>query len=190
MDPPPGLDAPGSGGSPFQATRQLLEALAQSDLLLVAGALEARFGAERAEEGGSPLSWEMLAVMQGEGLTIGSHTMSHAVLTRETPERAREEMAGSRRALRERLGVQVRTSTRVKDIRCGEVELENGEIIRAENILWAAGVSAVPLTKKLGVDLDRAGRLARGREVEAALRNAALWSAGQGGGVVGDAAGA
>src|SRR6185369_9653963 len=58
-----------------------------------------------------------------------------------------------------RLGVQVRTSTRVKDIRCGEVELENGEIIRAENILWAAGVSATPLTRKLGVELDRAGRV-------------------------------
>jgi NADH dehydrogenase len=57
------------------------------------------------------------------------------------------------------LGVQVRTSTKVKTIREKEVELETGEILRAENILWAAGVSAVPLTKKLGVDLDRAGRV-------------------------------
>src|ERR1051325_4004295 len=39
------------------------------------------------------------------------------------------------------LGVQVRTSARVKNIRKGEVELDSGEIIRAENILWAAGVS-------------------------------------------------
>ena len=59
----------------------------------------------------------------------------------------------------EKLGVQVRTSTRVKTIRESEVELESGEIIHAENILWAAGVSAVPLTKKLGVELDRAGRV-------------------------------
>src|SRR4029077_7184073 len=36
------------------------------------------------------------------------------------------------------LGVQVRTSTRVKEIRQSEVELEGGEIISAENILWAA----------------------------------------------------
>src|SRR2546430_11705480 len=55
--------------------------------------------------------------------------------------------------------VQVRTSTGVKTIRDREVELEGGEVLRAENILWAAGVSAVPLTKKLGVDLDRAGRV-------------------------------
>ena len=58
-----------------------------------------------------------------------------------------------------KLGVQVRTSTRVQAIREKEVELEGGEIIRAENILWAAGVSATPLTRKLGVELDRAGRV-------------------------------
>jgi NADH dehydrogenase len=59
----------------------------------------------------------------------------------------------------EKLGVQVRTSTRVKDIRENEVELETGEVIRAGNILWAAGVSAAPLTAKLGVDLDKSGRI-------------------------------
>ncbi|MGN6554195.1 MAG: NAD(P)/FAD-dependent oxidoreductase [Verrucomicrobiota bacterium] len=57
------------------------------------------------------------------------------------------------------LGVQVRTATRVKMIRQGEVELEGGEVIRAGNIIWAAGVSANPLTKKLSVELDRAGRV-------------------------------
>ena len=59
----------------------------------------------------------------------------------------------------EALGVQVRTSTPVKNIRDGEVELANGEIIRAGNIIWAAGVSAAPLTRKLGVELDKAGRV-------------------------------
>ena len=33
------------------------------------------------------------------------------------------------------------------------------ETIAAENILWAAGVSASPLTRKLGVELDQAGRI-------------------------------
>jgi NADH dehydrogenase len=59
----------------------------------------------------------------------------------------------------EALGVQVRTSTSVKNICEGKVELASGEIIHAGNILWAAGVSATPLTKKLGVELDRAGRI-------------------------------
>jgi NADH:ubiquinone reductase (H+-translocating) len=59
----------------------------------------------------------------------------------------------------ESLGVQVRNNIHVKNIRAGEVELANDEIIRAGNILWAAGVSATPLTKKLGVELDKVGRV-------------------------------
>jgi NADH dehydrogenase len=59
----------------------------------------------------------------------------------------------------EHLGVQVRTSTMVKNIREGEVELQSGEVIRAGNILWTAGVSASPLAKKLGTELDKAGRI-------------------------------
>jgi NADH:ubiquinone reductase (H+-translocating) len=59
----------------------------------------------------------------------------------------------------EGLGVQVRTATRVNAIHPGEVKLATGEIIRAENILWAAGVSAVPLTSKLGTQLDHSGRV-------------------------------
>jgi NADH:ubiquinone reductase (H+-translocating) len=39
------------------------------------------------------------------------------------------------------------------------VDLESGETIFAESILWAAGVSASPLTRKLGVELDKAGRV-------------------------------
>ena len=57
------------------------------------------------------------------------------------------------------LGVEVRTTTKVKSISQGRVELDSGEIIFAENIIWAAGVSASPLTHMLGVELDRAGRV-------------------------------
>jgi len=57
------------------------------------------------------------------------------------------------------LGVEVRTATKVKSINQGRVDLEGGETIFAENIIWAAGVSASPLTAKLGVELDRAGRV-------------------------------
>ena len=57
------------------------------------------------------------------------------------------------------LGVQIRNNIHVKDIRPGEVELANGEVIRAGNIIWAAGVGASPLTKKLGVELDKSGRV-------------------------------
>lgn len=59
----------------------------------------------------------------------------------------------------EDLGVEVRTATKVKSISQGRLDLENSETIFAENIIWAAGVSASPLTAKLGVELDRAGRV-------------------------------
>jgi len=59
----------------------------------------------------------------------------------------------------EKLGAHVRTGMKVRSITEGRVDLENGETIRAANIIWAAGVSATPLTKKLGVELDRAGRV-------------------------------
>ena len=69
------------------------------------------------------------------------------------------ELSESARRQLEHLGVQVRTSTRVRTLRDRAAELDNGEIIHAENILWAAGVSASPLTAKLGVELDHAGRV-------------------------------
>ncbi|HUR45317.1 MAG TPA: NAD(P)/FAD-dependent oxidoreductase [Candidatus Saccharimonadales bacterium] len=59
-----------------------------------------------------------------------------------------------------KLHVDVRTRTKVKNIADRRVELENGEVIEAENIVWAAGVSASPLTRRLdGVELDKAGRI-------------------------------
>jgi NADH dehydrogenase len=69
------------------------------------------------------------------------------------------ELSTSAQRQLEALGVQVHTATLVKNIRDGEVELANGEILRAGNIIWAAGVSATPLTKKLGVELDKGGRV-------------------------------
>lgn len=69
------------------------------------------------------------------------------------------DLAESARRQLERLGVQVRTATKVSAIQSGTVTLATGETLRAENILWAAGVAAVPLTAKLGVELDRSGRV-------------------------------
>ena len=57
------------------------------------------------------------------------------------------------------LGVSVRTDTPVKSIREGEVELADGKVIKSGNIVWAAGVATTPLAKKLGCELDRAGRV-------------------------------
>lgn len=58
----------------------------------------------------------------------------------------------------ESLGVTVWPGLHVKDIRAGEVVLPN-ETLRAENIIWAAGVAASPLGVQLGAETDRAGRV-------------------------------
>jgi NADH dehydrogenase len=70
-----------------------------------------------------------------------------------------EDLSESATRQLKRLGAQIRTGVQVKNIRRGEVELANGEKLAGENILWAAGVSATPLTQKLGAELDRAGRV-------------------------------
>ena len=70
-----------------------------------------------------------------------------------------EDLSASARRQLEKLGVQVRTGVHVKDIRAGEVELASGDVIRAGNIIWAAGVAATPLSKSLGAELDKAGRI-------------------------------
>lgn len=56
----------------------------------------------------------------------------------------------------EKLGVEVRLSTPVRDIRDGCVMLDN-ERIEAGVILWAAGVRGVPIAATLGAKLDRRG---------------------------------
>lgn len=58
----------------------------------------------------------------------------------------------------ERLGVEVRTDTRVTNI--DETGVYIGEEhIPARTVLWAAGVAASPVARSLGVELDRAGRV-------------------------------
>jgi NADH:ubiquinone reductase (H+-translocating) len=69
------------------------------------------------------------------------------------------ELSASAQRQLEHLGVQVRTGLKVRNISEGRVDLDNGETIHAANIIWAAGVSATPVTKKLGVELDRSGRV-------------------------------
>jgi NADH dehydrogenase len=63
----------------------------------------------------------------------------------------------ARQAL-EKLGVEVRTNTRVTHI--DETGVFIGEEhIPARTVIWAAGVAASPVARSLGVELDRAGRV-------------------------------
>lgn len=59
----------------------------------------------------------------------------------------------------QRLGVEVRNKTRVTDVLPGRLNFQDGSHLLAEAIVWAAGIAASPLTKDLGVETDRSGRI-------------------------------
>jgi NADH dehydrogenase len=69
-----------------------------------------------------------------------------------------EDLSHSAQEQLNRLGVEVRTSTTVTQIEPGAVHAGNARF-RATVVLWAAGVAASPLGKKLGAAVDRAGRV-------------------------------
>jgi len=68
------------------------------------------------------------------------------------------ELSASAQRQLEHLGVEVRTATRVEAITAGQV-VAGGQTLRSDNIVWGAGVAAVPLARQLGMESDRAGRV-------------------------------
>lgn len=68
------------------------------------------------------------------------------------------ELRASAKRQLERLGVDVRLNKRVEAVREGELVV-SGETLRADNIIWGAGVGAAPISRLLGVELDRGGRI-------------------------------
>jgi NADH:ubiquinone reductase (H+-translocating) len=62
------------------------------------------------------------------------------------------------RELRAR-GIEIRTETSAKEITDHDVTLSDGERIRARTMVWTAGVKPSPAVGKLGLPLDRSGRV-------------------------------
>jgi NADH:ubiquinone reductase (H+-translocating) len=140
---------------------------------------------ERAENGASPAERErlMTIVVVGGGPTGVELAGAFAELTRRVlkrdfrkidPRQARvilleadarllrqfsERLSAKAAAQLSRLGVEVRTNVRVENIGENFLQLAGGTRIESANIIWTAGVTANPLTQKLGVELDRGGRV-------------------------------
>lgn len=93
----------GSLSSSMSAVSALLPVLPQADVIRLMNCLETRVGSKPSV---IPLSvnWPMIHDMRRSGVTIGSHTRSHACLTLETREAIREELVGSKRTLEAELG--------------------------------------------------------------------------------------
>ena len=69
-----------------------------------------------------------------------------------------EDLSRSAQEQLQRLGVEVRTSALVTQVEAGTVHLGQTRL-QAAVVLWAAGVAASGLGKKLGAPVDRAGRV-------------------------------
>jgi peptidoglycan/xylan/chitin deacetylase (PgdA/CDA1 family) len=84
--------------------RWLLNTQTQKGLRRVIEALETVSGIRDADYPDlQVMDWEMVRTMDASGITIGSHTQTHALLTEESLERAANQAVGSMYTLRDRL---------------------------------------------------------------------------------------
>jgi peptidoglycan/xylan/chitin deacetylase (PgdA/CDA1 family) len=85
--------------------RHLFTTLPQHRLRRVVAALES---VARIDDADFPdlhaMTWDMVSTLDRCGMTVGSHTQTHALLTIETPDRMANQLTGSARTLQHRLG--------------------------------------------------------------------------------------
>ncbi len=68
------------------------------------------------------------------------------------------------------LGVEIIFNDRVVDVQESHVQLKGGGMIETRNVLWAAGVAGNPVSKSLGIELDRGGRVPVDKDLSIASR--------------------
>ncbi|HEX8914696.1 MAG TPA: NAD(P)/FAD-dependent oxidoreductase [Humisphaera sp.] len=73
------------------------------------------------------------------------------------PDRAKRDL--------EAMGVEVRLNARVTNVDDQGVWINGTEQLRAQNVIWAAGVTAPPVLKTMGVATDRSGRVKVGPDL-------------------------
>jgi peptidoglycan/xylan/chitin deacetylase (PgdA/CDA1 family) len=92
----------------FQLMTTLLNSLPQEQIIWLLAALEQESVLDRAVlEDLSPVDWDMVRTMHRNGVTIGSHTDSHVLLTSESMETARLELLRSKQALESQLKTEI-----------------------------------------------------------------------------------
>ncbi|MDF1653665.1 MAG: FAD-dependent oxidoreductase [Coxiellaceae bacterium] len=57
------------------------------------------------------------------------------------------------------MGIEMRPNTNVKVITEDRIELDSGEVVETQTVVWTAGMRSSDLTSQFGVALDRYGRL-------------------------------
>ena len=92
--------------NPYSAVTAMLPELSQADADRLMAVLDAQVGNGTAAVPRT-MTWSMLEEMHRGGFTIGSHTKTHVWLAHESPDKAFDELAGSKREIEHRLGSRV-----------------------------------------------------------------------------------
>jgi peptidoglycan/xylan/chitin deacetylase (PgdA/CDA1 family) len=110
-----GIEVPETGRmrsldrDPYAAMRSLLTVLPQNELRRIMRTLEAEIELDESRlKEHHAFSWDMLAEMNRAGVTIGSHTRTHTLLTNETWQHVLDQTADSKQELEYRLGITIR----------------------------------------------------------------------------------
>lgn len=64
------------------------------------------------------------------------------------------------------MGIETISNAQIKSINASGIELDSGEIIETQTVVWAAGMQANPLTGVFGLNLDNSGRLPVNRHLK------------------------
>jgi peptidoglycan/xylan/chitin deacetylase (PgdA/CDA1 family) len=108
------INVPGLGRLPLlrlyqkrqslRAIQDYVTTIAHWEAMELVNSVCAELGAGRVQRG-SVLSWNRLRELAREGLTLGSHTRTHAIMTKVSPKQMREEVQGSQQDLQREIGV-------------------------------------------------------------------------------------
>lgn len=98
-----------SSTNAFETTRMILDSMNLAGIKALIQRLQCQVSVkEVARSEFLLLDWQMLSEMVSKGVTIGSHTKSHAILAHESPQSVHDEVSESRRDLERRLQVPVK----------------------------------------------------------------------------------
>jgi peptidoglycan/xylan/chitin deacetylase (PgdA/CDA1 family) len=100
---------PPSEDEPFAVMNVFLDNFPRHALERAVGELESDVSLEKSLSAEmAPLKWDMIETLHRSGMTIGSHTKSHLLLTSESPELARRELIESKQMLEARLKMSIK----------------------------------------------------------------------------------
>jgi peptidoglycan/xylan/chitin deacetylase (PgdA/CDA1 family) len=101
------LQAPSPLAERCRAAAAALKVLSDGERQAVMATLQQHLDLQAQPDATSPLTWEQARQMCQSGMSMGAHSVSHAILTTQSEERAREEVTASLQGVARRIGTSV-----------------------------------------------------------------------------------